>query len=238
MKQPSASVLDRMWMSSPLAKEAYDDAPSRPWRPSTIERSRFRAKGTRSGVASRRAASRMPEPVQGNLAGHIKAAEVVLRASSRHHAMRENVGHNLRMADRLMRSPSLNSKAGRVHEKHRNTSKAKPTGHRQSMVPVEDEMVDGVDHHADRMAPHRTCMWALFRTALGSGLMRTKFAEIHDGGAKLTRHPPTRAIRICRVGEGRVMAGGEGDALASALPPHAETWLEEVMAAPDGSARS
>ena len=30
------------------------------------------------------------------------------------------------------------------------------------------------------------------------------------------------------------MAGGEGDALASALPPHAETWLEEVMAAPDG----
>ena len=30
------------------------------------------------------------------------------------------------------------------------------------------------------------------------------------------------------------MAGGEGDALASALPPHAEAWLEEVMAAPDG----
>ena len=30
------------------------------------------------------------------------------------------------------------------------------------------------------------------------------------------------------------MAGGEGGALASALPPHAETWLDDLMAAPDG----
>ena len=123
----------------------------------------------------------MPKPVQGHLAGHIKTAEVVLRASSRHHAMRANVGHNLRMADPLMRSPSLNSKDGRVHEKHRNTSEAKPTGHRQSMVPVEDEMVDGVDHHAGpHGAPSNVHVGALSNPLWGRGLMRTKFAEVHD----------------------------------------------------------
>ena len=90
----------------------------------------------------------MPEPVQGHLAGHIKAAEVVPRASSRHQAMRANVGHDLRMADRLMRSPSLNPKDGGVHEEHRNASEAESTGHGQSMVPVEDEVVDGVHQYA------------------------------------------------------------------------------------------
>ena len=128
----------------------------------------------------------MPEPVQGHLAGHIKAAEVVLRAPSRHHAMRANVGHNLHMADRLMRSPSLNLKGARIHQEHRNTSKAKSTGHRQSMVAVEDKVVNGVDHHAGpHGAPTNVHVSALSNPLWGRGLVRTKVAEVHEGGAKL-----------------------------------------------------
>lgn len=100
--------------------------------------------------------------------------------------MRANVGHDLRMADRLMRSPSLNLKGARIHQKHRYTAEAKSTGHRQSMVPVEDEVVDGVDHHAGpHGAPSNVHVGALSNPLWGRGLVRMKFAEVHEGGAKL-----------------------------------------------------
>ena len=67
--------------------------------------------------------------------------------------MRANVRHDLRMADRLMRPPSLNQKGTGIHQEHRNTSETKSTGHRQSVVPVEDEVVDGVDN---KTGPHRS----------------------------------------------------------------------------------
>ena len=100
--------------------------------------------------------------------------------------MRANVGHDLRMADRLMRSPSLNLKGTGIHQEHRNTSETKSAGHRQSVVPVEDEVVDGVDHHAGpHGAPSNVHVGALSNPLWGRGLVRMKFAEVHEGGAKL-----------------------------------------------------
>ena len=104
--------------------------------------------------------------------------------------MRANVGHDLRMADRLMRSPSLNPKDGGVHEEHRNASEAESTGHGQSMVPVEDEVVDGVHHHArPHGAPSNVHVGALSNPLWGRGLVRTEFAEVLQGGAKLHMTP-------------------------------------------------
>ena len=128
----------------------------------------------------------MPEPVEHHIAGHIKVAKVVFCASSRHHALRSNVIHDLRMADRLMRPPSLDAKGAGIHQEHRNTAEAKSTGHRQSMVSVEDDVIYGVDHNAGpHGAPSNVHVSALSNPWCGRGLVRTKFAEVHEGGAKL-----------------------------------------------------
>jgi hypothetical protein len=59
-------------------------------------------------------------------------------------------------------------------------------GDGQAMVPVENHMVDGVDHHT---GPHGTPanvhVSALSDPTLGGGFVRTKFTEGHEGGTKL-----------------------------------------------------
>ena len=89
----------------------------------------------------------MPKPIQRHLAGHVKAAQIVFCASRWHDTSRTDVVDDLRVTDRLLRPATLDTKSGGVHEKHRYTTKAEPMGHGQAMVPVKDDVVDGVDHH-------------------------------------------------------------------------------------------
>ena len=128
----------------------------------------------------------MPEPVQPHIAGHSKTAQVIFRASSRHDASCPNVVHDFCMGDRSLRPTTLNAKGGRVHQKHRHAQQAKPMSHRQSVVPVKDQMIDGVNHKPrSHRSPADVHMRTLPNTAGSRGLMRVHITEVHEGGTKL-----------------------------------------------------